>query len=76
MAGQDRRRDADSRTEWLSATTAGDPTRSWSKETLFSPVTANPSLTPRANGLPQRAGWRYAAHTRNPGPGILPLPPA
>ena len=36
----------------------------------------NPSLKRSANGRPPGPVWRYAVHFRQPGPGVLPLPPA
>jgi len=39
-------------------------------------VMPNPSLKRSANGRPPGPVWRYAVHFRQPGPGVLPLPPA
>ena len=36
----------------------------------------NPSLKRSANGRPPGPVWRYAVHFRQPGPGVLPSPPA
>ena len=36
----------------------------------------NPSLKRSANGRPPGPVWRYAVHFRQPGPSVLPLPPA
>ena len=36
----------------------------------------NPSLKRSANGRPPGPVWRYAAHFRQPGPGVPPSPPA
>jgi hypothetical protein len=39
-------------------------------------VRPNPSLKRSANGRPPGPVWRYAVHSRQPGPGVLPLAPA
>ena len=36
----------------------------------------NPMLKRSTNGRPPGPVWRYAVHFRQPGPGVLPLPPA
>ena len=36
----------------------------------------NPTLKRSTNGRPPGPVWRYAVHFRQPGPGVLPLPPA
>ena len=40
------------------------------------PALPNPSLKRSANGRPPGPVWRYAVHSRQPGPGVLPLSPA
>jgi hypothetical protein len=35
----------------------------------------NPSLKRSANGRPPGQVWRYAVHSRQPGPGVLPSSP-
>ena len=39
-------------------------------------ATSNPSLKRSANGTTPSPVWRHAVHYRQPGPGVLPLPPA
>ncbi len=39
------------------------------------PATPNPSLNRSSNGTPPSPVWRYAVHFRQPGLGVLPLPP-